>query len=313
MTNFYSSSHKATAFYYYNMKHITVIILLIVCNGICIADNLHEHATKRNVIEKEFINDNFYINSLKLKIAEFASDSSTVSVETIVSQLKRTKCRIQLKTEKSKSSFSYNDLKHSVLAIGELYKCKNCPAGHISSASAFVISEDGLCVSNYHVFDVLSEQKAMVMGLGVTNFEGKVYKIKEVLAANKKDDVLIFKIDTRGDKLIPLPLNRKVSVGDKVKVISHPKRKFYAYSEGILTRKHLAAGINSPRYSISADYAQGSSGGPVFDQNGNVIGVVESTISIYSSDKHIQMVMKDIIPIQAVFNLIDQVEERTNL
>lgn len=313
MTNFYSSSHKATTFYYYNMKHITAIILLIVCNGICIADNLHEHNTKRNTIAKEYINDNFYINSLKQQIAEFASDSSTISVETIVSQLQRAQCRVQLPSIKSTSPFNYDDLKHSVLAIGELYKCKNCPAGHISSASAFVISEDGLCVSNYHVFDVLTEQKAEVMGLGVINFNGKVYKIQEVLAANKNDDVIIFKIDTDGDKLTPLPLNQSVSIGDKVKVISHPKRKFYAYSEGTLTRKHMVSELNSPRYSISADYAQGSSGGPVFDKNGNVIGVIESTLSIYSSDKQLQMVMKDIIPIQAVFNLIDQAEERANL
>ena len=294
------------------MKTIILIILLFTCTGICKAEKLPNIPTENNIIEKEYINDNFYINNLKLKIAEFASDSSTVSVETIVSQLQRKKCRFQLAMEESGKPFSYDDLKHSVLAIGELYKCKSCPAGHISSASAFIISKDGLCVSNYHVFDVLSEQKAKVIGLGVINFEGKVYKIQEVLAANKKDDVLIFRIDTRGDKLTPLPLNRMVSVGDKVKVISHPKRKFYAYSEGILTRKHVVAETNSPRYSISADYAQGSSGGPVFDQFGNVIGVVESTLSLYSSNKHIQMVMKEIIPIQAVFNLIDLSHEESN-
>ncbi|RXQ90962.1 serine protease [Ancylomarina salipaludis] len=284
----------------------TICVFAFVCKGENTNDNLTGTSKNTKLNRENYIKDNYYINSLKIKIAEFSADSSTTSINELISQLERKQCKIKLSTEKSKTPFNYDKMKQSVLAIGELYKCKNCPAGHISSATAFVISEDGLCVSNYHVFDVLSEQKASVMGLGAINFEGKVFKITEVLAANKINDVLIFKIDTEGRKLTPLPLNQLASIGDKVKVISHPKRKFYAYSEGIVTRKHIPSETNSPRYTISADYAQGSSGGPVFDKNGNVIGVIESTLSLYSSDNHIQMVMKDIIPIQCVLDLISE-------
>lgn len=286
------------------MKHITLIILLITCKGICIADNLLDHNTKRNAIEKEFINDNFYINSLKLKIAEFATDSSTLAISEVTKQLERKSCKLRLNIEQSEMSFNYDNIKYSVLAVGELYKCNHCSEGHLATATAFLISED-LCVSNYHVFDVLSDQKSKIIGLGVINFKGKVFRIIEVLAANKDDDVIIFRIDTEGEKLKPLPLNNLISVGDEVNVISNPKRKFYTYSQGIVTRKHMLVRCNSPRLSTSSDFAQGSSGGPVFDKNGNVIGVIESTYSLYSMDKHVQMVVKDIIPIQCVLDLID--------
>jgi S1-C subfamily serine protease len=284
----------------------TLCLLGFTCTGELLIDSLSDKPNAKKSNRNNFINDNYYINSLKIKIAEFAADSSSLPISEVTKQLERKVCKLRLNIEQSETPFSYDKIKHSVLAIGELYKCKKCPAGHIASATAFVISEDGICVSNYHVFDVLSDQKASIMGIGVINFEGKVFRLQEILAANKEDDVIIFKIDTEGEKLTPLPLNQLASIGDEVKVISHPKKKFYAYSEGVVTRKHMVAKINSPRYTISADYAQGSSGGPVFDKNGNVIGVIESTLSLYSSDKHIQMVMKDIIPIQCVLDLISE-------
>ena len=41
----------------------------------------------------------------------------------------------------------------SVLMIGRAYKCNKCPNWHTSIASGFVISADGVAVTNYHVMD----------------------------------------------------------------------------------------------------------------------------------------------------------------
>lgn len=59
---------------------------------------------------------------------------------------------------------------------------------------------------------------------------------------------------------------------------------------------------------ISADYAGGSSGGPVVDSAGNLVGVISSTRSVYSSNNdkpQLQMVLKETIPVSSLKNLLE--------
>jgi hypothetical protein len=61
--------------------------------------------------------------------------------------------------------------------------------------------------------------------------------------------------------------------------------------------------------SITADFAKGSSGGPVFDEAGNVAGMVASTESVYYDTKNgvrdnLQMVFKNCAPARSLLDLI---------
>jgi len=287
------------------MKHILLLCLILLTlghTGIAYSTTMPQDEENE---KKAYINDRFYSNSLKLKVASFASDSTITAIETLTEQLKTRKtCNIDLNKTLTATPFNYDALKHSVLGVGEVFTCNKCPEHHLITASAFVISEDGICVTNYHVFDMEADFKADILGIGIINYAGKVFKVKEILAASKENDVAIFRIDTDGEKFTPLPLTTKANTGKSVHLISHPKRMYYVYSQGVITRKYISQLSNRPRVSISADFAEGSSGAPVFDQNSKVIGVVELTNSLYASNDNLQMVVKDIIPIQSVLKLI---------
>jgi S1-C subfamily serine protease len=57
---------------------------------------------------------------------------------------------------------------------------------------------------------------------------------------------------------------------------------------------------------ITADYAKGSSGAPVLDDTGSVVGIVSATNSIYYTppQKNLQMVIKSCIPVDAIWKLL---------
>jgi len=201
----------------------------------------------------------------------------------------------------------YERCKDGVLCFGHIYKCDKCSKWHGNLAGGFVISKDGIAVTNYHVME--SDKAA---AFGAMTLGGKVYPVKEVLAASKADDLAIVQLE--GDDFHPLPVARGDEVGEDVTVISHPEGRYFTVSEGIIARYFTArtkVGSNSPRIAITADYARGSSGCPVFNEAGAVVGVVASTKSIYYSkkdgiDQNLQMVIKSCIPSGSILKLLEE-------
>ena len=105
-------------------------------------------------------------------------------------------------------------------------------------------------------------------------------------------------------------LRTAIDVGDPVWVISHPASTFYYLSHGIVGRRFVQSrrGREIELLDITADYARGSSGAPVLDATGAVVGVVRSTRSIYYEEddgqqKNLQMVFKHCVPARAVKEL----------
>jgi S1-C subfamily serine protease len=110
-----------------------------------------------------------------------------------------------------------------------------------------------------------------------------------------------------------LPLAREAApVGAPVFVMSHPDNRFYLLSAGFVARHVLwrtEAG-DEAFMTITADFAKGSSGCPVLDERGAVVGIVNNTESIYYDDDgrkkqtDLQMVVKNATPSWAVQSMI---------
>lgn len=193
----------------------------------------------------------------------------------------------------------------SVYVISSVNLCGKCDKWHPSgNASAWALSTDGIMITNHHVFDEAKEG-----AIGVCGIDGKTHRVTEILAADPANDIAIFRVDGKGLK--PLPIGDTAPVGEQVEVVSHPNGRYFTHTYGHVSRYHKRpCSPDDPGHvlmSITADYAKGSSGAPVLNGKGEVIGMVRSTQSIYykgakgeNPGQMLQMVVKDCVPISAI-------------
>ena len=171
------------------------------------------------------------------------------------------------------SASPYERSARSVLIISSSHAGMKPGMGE-NHAGGFAITEDGKAVTNYHVIEAMSGGDIVT----ATTFDGRVFAVREILAASRKDDVVIIQLDMDGEKLTPAPIAKRTPVGAPVIAISHPVNQFFHLSRGYVSRYTFDQG--RPRMTITADFARGSSGSPIFDEDGNVAGVISATRSI---------------------------------
>lgn len=133
--------------------------------------------------------------------------------------------------------------------------------------SGFFITEDGLAVSNYHVF------KGTFKGYEKIHLaDGREFKISEVVVCDENNDIIVFRLASNGMKFHYLPLStHSIQVGDKVYAISSPLGLENTFSSG-----EISAVRGSSLIQISVPITHGSSGGALINEFGEAIGVTSS-------------------------------------
>lgn len=131
----------------------------------------------------------------------------------------------------------------------------------ISQGSAFLIDQNGLALSNFHVFE--NSDKAVVF-----DYEGKEYKDIKIIYTNPDLDFIIFKVN--GMQLPPLKIaSNQASIGEACFAIGNPLGLDQTLSTGIISGYR-----DTENYiQTSAEITHGSSGGPLFNSVGEVIGI----------------------------------------
>lgn len=138
--------------------------------------------------------------------------------------------------------------------------------------TGFVISPDGRIATNLHVISGAREAT-------VTLLDGTKVPLEEIAAIDAERDLAIIKIKT-GKKLPTLRLgdSDEVAAGDAVIAIGNPLGVFdYSVSDGLISSVR-ALSESLTILQISAPISQGSSGGPLFNEKGEVIGVATAII-----------------------------------
>ena len=137
--------------------------------------------------------------------------------------------------------------------------------------SGFFVREN-LIATNYHVIEGASQGTAKLVGKYTT------YIIEGVTATDETNDLTLLKVTAYGIKPLPLGMSSDVKIGETVYVAGNPKGLEGTFSDGIISSKQ--GGYSNERLQMTAPISPGSSGGPVLNRKGEVIGV---SVSDHSS------------------------------
>lgn len=147
-----------------------------------------------------------------------------------------------------------------------------------ASGTGFGISSNGIIVTNYHVIDGAK----LIKVRGINSDFNKTYNVK-VLVSDKNNDLALIQIDDYGfTSLGTIPFTIKTGlagVGENIFVLGYPLRASMGdeikLTNGIVSSKTGFQG-DITSYQISAPVQPGNSGGPLFDNQGNLIGIINA-------------------------------------
>lgn len=181
-------------------------------------------------------------------------------------------------------SFCYLDVKIQWIAketinqIGS--QISNNSSNYTASGSGFVLSSNGVIVTNYHVINGANGVDVFVnRDNGVKKYRAKV------LISDKTNDISLLQIDDNTfDKFLSLPYAVKTTiqdVGTNVFALGYPMSNILGeeikVTDGIISSRTGYQG-DIVTYQISAPIQFGNSGGPLFDKQGNIVGITNAGV-----------------------------------
>ena len=146
-------------------------------------------------------------------------------------------------------------------------------AGEAKVGTGFIVDKTGLVATNLHVVEGEAQIK-------VRTFDGTQYPVLSIAGMDRGHDLALLRIQPKK----PLPVlslgdSSQVSAGDQIIAIGNPLGVFdYSVSAGLISQvRPLSEELTILQ--ISAPISPGSSGGPLFNQFGEVIGVTTAIIT----------------------------------
>ncbi|MCE9565427.1 MAG: serine protease [Planctomycetes bacterium] len=235
-----------------------------------------------------FVDDVKFFGDFMEKLTGLAKDGKCLDREKLTEKMKPgTKAKVALTAKARDKALTpeeiYKVALPSVFIVGSVYKDKEGDWQDGLYATAWVAAADGILVTNWHVFEDLEPEELF----GAVDHKGNVYPMIDFLGGDKTADVAIIRIDAKG--LTPLPLAEEyATVGSWVGVLGHPGDNFYVYTTGAVTRYSTNKGEDDKRerwMGLTAEYAGGSSGSPVLNRYGAVVGMAALTMTIEDGKK----------------------------
>jgi len=149
-----------------------------------------------------------------------------------------------------------------------------------ASGSGFFLTTNGIIATNAHVIEGSTKIQVTVSNeIGTFTYDAKV------LLVDSKNDVALLQVNDekfKGLTTIPYGISENSDVGSKVFTIGYPLNDVmgssYKVTDGIISSKS-GIGDDVRYYQISVPLQPGNSGGPLFNKEGNVIGITSARLN----------------------------------
>ena len=197
----------------------------------------------------------------------FPNSTRGSSVQDRIKQVQEAIISKNLREEKVRTTVEVSieqQIAKKALASTVLILTTDATGDPMALGSGFFINNDQL-VSNWHVVEGATTAYALSAD------EKTKYKIEGIIAMNPKQDLVILQVSGEGSSL-PLGDSNTAQIGESIYVTGNPKGWTGTFSIGVISSFQMR--YAGKRIQITAPVSPGSSGGPVLNDKGKVIGIV---------------------------------------
>lgn len=175
--------------------------------------------------------------------------------------------------------------------------------GSGSMGSGFALTSTGYIMTNYHVVD-------NAVDLWVVDSNYKEYAAS-LIGFDKELDIAVLYAENADFKPVTIGDSDKIKLGGEVVAIGCPNGEelMFSVSNGIISGTNRYSGDGRPMLQTNAPLNPGNSGGPLFDENGYVIGVVTSKLTTTTVDDGKAIALEGIafaVPINDAMKLAEE-------
>ena len=174
----------------------------------------------------------------------------------------------------------------------------SAPSEVKSLGSGFIISPDGYVITNHHVVKDADEV--------VVRLQDRREIVAKIVGSDKRSDIALLKIEAKDLPVVKLGSSESLKVGEWVLAIGSPFGFDHSVTAGIVSAKGRSLPSDNYVPFIQTDVAinPGNSGGPLFNMNGEVVGV---NSQIYSRTGGF-MGLSFAIPVDVAMKVVEQLK-----
>lgn len=163
-----------------------------------------------------------------------------------------------------------------------------------SLGSGFVV-QNGLIATNHHVIEESTKIATLLID------SRQVYAVEDIWAVDEKRDLAVVKVTGIDAPPLPLGDSDAVQIGQTIYVAGNPEGLYGTFSAGVISaiRGAFPLELEGEIFQMTAPISPGSSGGPVLNSRGEVIGI---SVGYYEEGQNLNFA----IPVNSLKSLLKE-------